>query len=278
MKSLVFKLSHSIVQPEELVHEHGLFVNLLEWFNYEECSHEGLVLDLLSQLSKVRHYANSRLYSLLVYLNPPCTCAYALSPRQHEHAAQTLVAVGGVEFLCQYRSHSDPSLHPLIDAITDQLLTIPQSRSVLVLPQTEPSGLSVHNLMVSSSDSSTFHTRSTNDIGPAAGLLQTGENRPPSMSVPPHVATTPSSHSHSGTCTSMGAGEGDRQQALGTRWRYEGLDPPTTPTHGDPTQIQGPAEDQGDNQSCGTFLPWVFISTSDQHVITATHALVCVCW
>ena len=206
--------------------------------------------------------------SVYMYIRP--------SPRQHEHAAQTLVAVGGVEFLCQYRSHSDPSLHPLIDAITDQLLTIPQSRSVLVLPQSEPSGLSVHNLMVSPSDSSTFHTRSTNDIGPAAGPLRTGEILAPSISVPPHVTSTPSSHSHSGT--SVGAGEGDRQQALSTRWRYEGLDPLTTPTHGDTTQIQGLAEDQEDNQSCGTYLPWVFISTSDQHIITATHKLVCVCW
>ena len=46
---------------------------------------------------------------------------------QHETAAQTLVEVGGVEFLSQLRLHCDPSLHPLLDEILEQLLKLPES-------------------------------------------------------------------------------------------------------------------------------------------------------
>jgi hypothetical protein len=53
LRSLVFKLSHDLIQLEELVHQHTLLANLLEWFNFEDCSHETLVLDLLLKISKV---------------------------------------------------------------------------------------------------------------------------------------------------------------------------------------------------------------------------------
>ena len=44
---------------------------------------------------------------------------------QHTTAAQTVVEVGGVEFLSQLRLHCDPALHSLIDDILEQLLKLP---------------------------------------------------------------------------------------------------------------------------------------------------------
>ena len=45
--------------------------------------------------------------------------------------------IGGVEFLSQLRLHSDPSLHPLIDKIIEQMLKLPQSAADSADPEKE---------------------------------------------------------------------------------------------------------------------------------------------
>lgn len=57
---------------------------------------------------------------------------------QHEAAAHVLVEIGGVEFLSQLRLHSDPSLHPLIDEVLEQLLKLPQSATDTLDSETAP--------------------------------------------------------------------------------------------------------------------------------------------
>ena len=54
LKSILFKLEHSLVSPSHLVQERMLFVVLLEWFNFPEVPMQDEVLELLSALSKVR--------------------------------------------------------------------------------------------------------------------------------------------------------------------------------------------------------------------------------
>ena len=76
---------------------------------------------------------------------------------QYEAAAQILVEIGGVEFLSQLRLHSDPSLHPLIDKIIEQMLKLPQSAADSADPEKEhcSSTSSVISRQTSTTESST---------------------------------------------------------------------------------------------------------------------------
>ena len=82
---------------------------------------------------------------------------------QYEAAAQILVEIGSVEFLSQLRLHSDPSLHPLIDKIIEQLLKLPQNAADSAGPEKE------HCSSTSSSSSAisqqTSTTESSTDYG-----------------------------------------------------------------------------------------------------------------
>ena len=55
---------------------------------------------------------------------------------QHESVAETLVDIGGVEFLSQLRQNCDPSLHSLIDETLEHLLRIPSTSTCELSPLT----------------------------------------------------------------------------------------------------------------------------------------------
>ena len=109
-----------------------------------------------------------------------CEALLFLFHFQHEAAAQILVEVGGVEFLSQLRLHCDPSLHPLLDEILEQLLKLPGSvvsgdnatptSANGVSPLNEPWGTSAVQQysdvpVLSQSSQYTFTTESTSDFG-----------------------------------------------------------------------------------------------------------------
>lgn len=82
---------------------------------------------------------------------------------QYEAAAQILVEIGGVEFLSQLRLHSDPSLHPLIDKIIEQMLKLPQSAADSADPEKEH--CSSTSLSSSGISRQTSTTESSTDYG-----------------------------------------------------------------------------------------------------------------
>ena len=53
LQSITFKLNHDLLCVADIVHKKELFVKLLEWFNFEPCSMQKDVLQLLEKLSKV---------------------------------------------------------------------------------------------------------------------------------------------------------------------------------------------------------------------------------
>ena len=100
--------------------ETSFLASLLEWFNFEEWALESQVLGLLSELSQVRSKR-----TFLPWVRFTKTAWHAIL--QHETAVQTLVELGGVEFLSQLRMHCDPSLHPLVDEVLEHMMMLPSN-------------------------------------------------------------------------------------------------------------------------------------------------------
>ena len=78
---------------------------------------------------------------------------------QHEKAVQTLVDLGGVEFLSQLRLHCDPSLHPLIDEVLENIMMLPSD----LVGMTPPGNCTIPS--TTSSSNSQLTTDTTSDIG-----------------------------------------------------------------------------------------------------------------
>uniref|UniRef100_A0A3Q3IF06 Rotatin N-terminal domain-containing protein n=1 Tax=Monopterus albus TaxID=43700 RepID=A0A3Q3IF06_MONAL len=96
LKSLIFKLDHSLISVSDIVQEKMLFVHLLEWFNFPEVPMQKEVLELLSTLSK------------------------------HPSAAQMLRDVGVVDCLTQLSPNVEPRLRAVISETLDQLFQLPE--------------------------------------------------------------------------------------------------------------------------------------------------------
>jgi len=111
------------------------------------------------------------------------------------------VEIGGVEFLSQLRLHSDPSLHPLIDEVLEQLLKLPQSATDTLDSETAPpkfhsSGASLPSLAnanpLSDSSSGERLQDSSSDQGSniAIASVAVSEVHKPSdqrRTIPPHI-------------------------------------------------------------------------------------------
>ncbi|NWU92825.1 RTTN protein, partial [Upupa epops] len=112
LKTLLFKLDHSLISYTDLVHEKMLFINLLEWFNFPVVPMKEEVLNFINDLIK----------------HPPAT--------------QKMIGIGAVEFFSQLRPNVDPNLQAIIDGIVDELFFFPSelpSSSLSVCYQTRPS-------------------------------------------------------------------------------------------------------------------------------------------
>eukprot|EP00050_Salpingoeca_kvevrii_P013702 m.30588 g.30588 ORF g.30588 m.30588 type:complete len:418 (-) comp5236_c0_seq2:4809-6062(-) len=95
-RNLKSKLEHGLLRLADLVHEVGLLVNLLEWFNFEVVDLQSEVLQLVLDLS------------------------------QHPAAASTLIDIGGVEFFTQMRVHEQEMPWSATAArILERLLLLP---------------------------------------------------------------------------------------------------------------------------------------------------------
>ena len=171
LRSIIFKLRSNIIHSSDLLKETSLLSSLLEWFNFDEWALESQVLSLLSELSQVRKINLS--WSEICDTTETCRAA------QHEKAVQTLVDLGGVEFLSQLRMHSDPSLHSLVDEALENIMMIP-SDLVGLTPQS------------STSSSSQLTTDATSDVGSYAtptckAMVDLAENRARDVgiSIPP---------------------------------------------------------------------------------------------
>ena len=53
LQNIIFKLDHDLLCIGDVVHKKELLIKLLEWFNFDLCSREKDVLQLLDKLSKV---------------------------------------------------------------------------------------------------------------------------------------------------------------------------------------------------------------------------------
>ncbi|NXW59097.1 RTTN protein, partial [Eurystomus gularis] len=114
LKTILFKLDHNLISYADLVHEKGLFRNLLEWFNFPVVPMKEEILNFVSSLIK------------------------------HPPAAQKMVGIGAVEFFSQLRTNVDPNLQAIIDGIVDGLFFLPSgfpssSLSVCYQAPSEPS-------------------------------------------------------------------------------------------------------------------------------------------
>ncbi|NXV10917.1 RTTN protein, partial [Cepphus grylle] len=111
LKTILFKLDHSLISYADLVHEKVLFLNLLEWFNFPVVPMKEEVLNFVNSLIK------------------------------HPPAAQKLIGIGAVEFFSQLRPNVNPNLQAIIDGIVDGLFFLPSalpSSSLSVRYQTRP--------------------------------------------------------------------------------------------------------------------------------------------
>lgn len=57
LQNIIFKLDHDLLCVGDVVHKKELFIKLLEWFNFESCSQQKDVIQLLEKLSKVEIYS-----------------------------------------------------------------------------------------------------------------------------------------------------------------------------------------------------------------------------
>ncbi|NXU59639.1 RTTN protein, partial [Turnix velox] len=111
LKTVLLKLDHNLISYADLVHEKGLFINLLEWFNFPVVPMKEEVLNFVNSLIK------------------------------HPPAAQKLIGIGAVEFFSQLRPTVNPNLQAIIDGIVDGLFFLPSglpSSSLSVHYQTQP--------------------------------------------------------------------------------------------------------------------------------------------
>ena len=154
-----------MIKPSDLINEKDFLMHLLEWFNFEDWAMESQVLGLLCQLSEVRMHTcptikHSTIFALFFCLLLwQCTKMFLVKGGlynllnstlisislllQHEEAANTLVELGGVEFLSQLRLHCDPSLHFFIDETLEHLLKLPHH----LFPTAGPSSPLPHTSM-----------------------------------------------------------------------------------------------------------------------------------
>ncbi|KAK3281245.1 hypothetical protein CYMTET_10952 [Cymbomonas tetramitiformis] len=113
LNSLIFKLDHGLVTVGSLAREDRLLRNLLNWFNFDECSPEELVFSLLLRVSR------------------------------HHIAAAKLVSIGADQFLREMRKYSDTRLHDSIDAVLTALHSLRPEDYEVSQPELHPTAKTV---------------------------------------------------------------------------------------------------------------------------------------
>ncbi|XP_064398202.1 rotatin-like isoform X3 [Halichondria panicea] len=267
LRSVSFKLSHSLVSVEELVSEREFLVGLLEWFNHEGWTCETQVLALLLQLT------------------------------QNATAALTIVEVGGVNFLSQLRPHCNPALHPLIDDILEQLLRLPtlhtscntsttsfehpeaaySSKSPSIATTTgefadnESSGPTNGKCIRTDSDisaASSLNTVRTSDVGSYMEISRESFGLKTASQQPTLPAQYNSSHSLSGGSTQLSSMVVDSSQEVGETGRLGGMR--YTESRVIPHGRDEESGDHGDGGVRG--FPWVQLTDNDRGILLTTHS------
>ncbi|KAL5467654.1 hypothetical protein EMCRGX_G031915 [Ephydatia muelleri] len=262
LRSIIFKLRSNIIQSSDLLKETSLLASLLEWFNFDEWALESQVLGLLSELS------------------------------QHEKAVQTLVDLGGVEFLSQLRLHCDPSLHPLIDEVLENIMMLPSD----LVGMTPPGNCTIPS--TTSSSNSQLTTDTTSDVGsytPAckatvdltenrageAGVLSPPPSQHPEWTGPQESGTSVPLQPSGGTNVAPSEAVMMRPHLVGTD-AHCGMPAVLRPPHfmshdrGVPQEGHPPSSPQQGstnraNQDGGGVFPWLLLATTDHHIMATTN-------
>ncbi|CAG5115958.1 unnamed protein product, partial [Candidula unifasciata] len=137
LENILSKLEHSLICDADIIHEKQLYIRLLEWFNYPECSHKADVLALIFRLA------------------------------QHSAGSQILQDIGGEEFLSQLRADIEPCHRPVIDQILESIMLLPDVDTQIHAPECiyhKPTESAVWGNSVSSAaEGSRSHLSQTSD-------------------------------------------------------------------------------------------------------------------